>query len=84
MKIKIISYILTLILQLLLILKLLDSFFLNSIAFIVCLASGLIMNTVKSDNKIIKDIGWGLFFGSITSLVLILGLLILLAYNFRA
>ena len=65
-------------------LKLLDSFYLIIAIFILCLLIGGLINFSKKDTK--KDmtiaIGWGLFYGSLTSLGLVIVFMIWLSFNF--
>jgi hypothetical protein len=64
-------------------LKLLDNFFLIIGIFIFCIAIGGIINFSKpTKNSTIKNIGWGLFYGSLTSLGLVTVFMIWLSFNF--
>ena len=54
-------------------LKFLDDFKLIIMIFCGCLISGLIIKlTVKNKKDLFSNIGWGLFYGSITSLIMII------------
>ncbi len=81
---KITSYILTILIQFLslLTLKLLDNFYLVILIFITCLVSGLLIKTNNSTKSKTKEIGWGLLFGSLTSLALTILFIIWLSFNF--
>lgn len=81
---KIISFLLTLLIQFLsiLTLKLLDNFYLIILIFIACLITGHIFRTNTSSTSAKKEIGWGLFYGSITSLLLTIVFIIWLSFNF--
>jgi len=81
---KIISFLLTLLIQFLsiLTLKLLDNFYLIILIFIACLITGYIFRTNTSSTSVKKEIGWGLFYGSITSLLLTIVFIIWLSFNF--
>ena len=64
-------------------LKLLDSFYLIIEIFLACLLIGAIINFSKADyNPTTIKIGWGLFYGSLTSLGLIIVFMIWLSFNF--
>jgi len=67
---KIVVYILTILLQLLSIisLKLLDNFYLILTIIFACLILGLVFKTDKRLNATLKAVGWGLLYGSITSI----------------
>jgi hypothetical protein len=64
-------------------LKLLDSFGLILGIFVLCLlVGGIIHFSKKNTNLTIANIGWGLFFGSLSSLLLVIVFTIWLAFNF--
>jgi general stress protein CsbA len=65
-------------------LKLLDSFWLIITIFILSLVVGGLMNFSNRETKITKtsNIGWGLFYGSLTSLGLVIVFTIWLSFNF--
>lgn len=82
---KLIFYISTLAIQFLSIvgLKLLDNFIVIIILFLGCLTFGIKFHFYSKPNeKRINDIGWGLFYGSITSLILTILFIIWLVFNF--
>ncbi len=60
--------------------KLFDNMYLIFIIFIVTLLSGLGMYNSKS--KTFKDLGWGLLFGSLSSIALIFVFMIWLSFNY--
>ncbi|MTI41088.1 hypothetical protein [Fulvivirga lutimaris] len=76
---KIITYLITISFQLLSVwsLKLLDSFSLIIVIFISCVIGGFFLKRIKSTT----NLGWGLFFGSLTSLVITIGFTIWLSFN---
>lgn len=65
-------------------LKLLDSFWLIITIFILALVAGGVMNfsNRKTGTTKTKNIGWGLFYGSLTSLALVILFMIWLSFNF--
>ncbi len=65
-------------------LKLLDSFWLIIAIFILSLIVGGVMNFSNRETKNAKtnNIGWGLFYGSLTSLGLVIIFTIWLSFNF--
>jgi|GEM_PF-4783819 len=65
-------------------LKLLDSFWLIIAIFLLCLVLGGVLNfsTKKANTGITHTLGWGLFFGSMTSLALVVVFIIWLSFNF--
>ena len=65
-------------------LKLLDNFWLIIIIFFLTLFIGTLLNfsNPQTKTKISKQIGWGLFYGSLTSIVVIVILMIWLSFNF--
>jgi hypothetical protein len=64
-------------------LKLLDSFYLIIGVFILCVVVGGIINfSQPTNNSTTKNIGWALFYGSLTSLGLIIVFMIWLSFNF--
>jgi pheromone shutdown protein TraB len=65
-------------------LKLLDSFWLVIAIFILTLVVGGVMNFSRRETEttMANTIGWGLFYGSLTSLGLVLLFTIWLAFNF--
>ena len=81
---KIISFLATLLIQFLsiLTLKLLDNFSLIILIFIACIITGYIFRTNTSSTSPKKEIGWGLFYGSIASLLSIIVFMIWLSFNF--
>ncbi len=78
------SFILTISIQFLAILslKLLDNFFLIIMIFIACLLGGRSMKSSSSSNSQKKEIGWGIFYGSLTSLTLTIVFIIWLVLNY--
>jgi hypothetical protein len=83
-KLKITSFILTILIQFLsiVVLKLLDDFHLIIMIFIACLAVGLLAKLFNPTNSNIQKIGWGLLFGSLTSLTLTVLFVVWLSFNF--
>lgn len=81
---KIVSFILTMLFQFLslLSLKLLDNFYLILAIFVSCLIVGFLINISSSKDTITKKIGWGLLYGSLTSLTLTILFMIWLSFNF--
>ena len=81
---KVASFILTISIQFLAIisLKLLDNFFLIIMIFIACLLGGRSMKSSNSSNSQKKEIGWGIFYGSLTSLTLTIVFIIWLVLNY--
>lgn len=80
---KALFFILTISLHLLCILalKLLDDIKIIIVIFFVSLILGVIIKlTEKNRKSLLSDIGWGLFYGSITSSVLVITFLFWLAY----
>lgn len=64
-------------------LKLLDTFLLIIGIFILCLVVGGLINFSKSaNNSTTKNIRWGLFYGSLTSLGIVIVFMIWLSFNF--
>ena len=65
-------------------LKLLDNFYLIILIFILCLVIGGLINFSNKDTKkeMTNAIGWGLFYGSLTSLGLVIVFMIWLSFNF--
>ena len=65
-------------------LKLLDSFALIIAIFLMCLVVGGFMNFAKRESVKTKTniIGWGLFYGSLSSLGLVILFTIWLSFNF--
>jgi hypothetical protein len=76
----------TVFLQFLLVLtlKLLDSFDVIIAIFILCLGIGAFINfsKKKSKNGTVNPVGWGLFYGSLASLGLVIVFTIWLSFNF--
>lgn len=61
--------------------KILDSLYLAFAIIFTCTVIGLVM--LKTKNKpIISDIGWGIFYGSLTIIILSCAFLVWLTYNF--
>jgi hypothetical protein len=81
---KIVAFITTILIQFLSIvaLNLLDNFYLIILIFITCLVGGLLIKMSSSTKSKMKEIGWGLLFGSLTSLTLTLLFVIWLSFNF--
>lgn len=82
---KVLSYISTIVLQALVLayLKLLDNFSLILWIFLICLIAGIIIRFIaRGISYIGKELGWGLFWGSATSLTIIVGFMLFLAHNF--
>jgi hypothetical protein len=81
---KLLSFITTLLIQFLSVvyLKLLDNFSLIILIFITCITSGLVIQMNDSAKSKINNIGWGLLFGSLTSLTLTVIFVIWLALSF--
>jgi len=69
---KAISYALTLSIHIILVfsLKLLDDFRLIVLALFISLLTGTILNFF-SQNPLAKNIGWGIFYGSLTSIIIL-------------
>ena len=78
------SFILTILIQFLLIftLKLLDNFYLILLILISSLAVGFLIRISNLTKSKIKKIGWGLLFGSLTSLILTILFVVWLSFNF--
>lgn len=78
------SFILTILIQFLLVftLKLLDNFYLILLILISSLVIGFLIQISNSTKSNIKKIGWGLLFGSLTSLILTIMFVIWLSFNF--
>ncbi len=82
---KVVSYMFTIVLQSLALayLRLLDNFPLILWIFIICLFAGVFIRFIaRGISYIAKDLGWGLFWGSATSLSIIIGFMVYLTYNF--
>ena len=81
---KIAAYVLTILIQLLLILtlKFLDHFILILFIFIFSLFYGYRMSRNDTSESTTKAMGWGLLYGSITLLGLIIVFIIWLSFNF--
>ena len=81
---KIVSFILTILIQFLSLvtLKLLDNFYHIILIFMSCLVSGLFIRINSPTQSKTKKIGWGLLFGSLTSLTLTIVFVIWLSFNF--
>jgi hypothetical protein len=82
---KIVSYAFVVIFQIIIILqlKLLDNFYLILLIFITFLITGIKMNFFsKSKNVNFKNVGWGVFYGSLTSISLTILFITWLSYNF--
>ncbi len=60
--------------------KLLDDFSLIITVYIISLVCGLLLKFYSKNS--LKKIGWGLFYGSITSLILVGGFMIWLESNY--
>ncbi|BFO68538.1 hypothetical protein NK356_09095 [Chryseobacterium sp. S0630] len=82
---KYILLILTIVIQFIIIvsLQLLDSFELIIGIFIACLLLGALIYFSKSEKiSSLKNLGFGLFYGSLISLVSVIGFMTWLSYNF--
>jgi hypothetical protein len=77
-----ISFALTLIVHISILLnfKLLDDFNLIITMYTISLVGGLLLKLYAKNN--LKKVGWGLFYGAITSLILVIGFIIWLAINY--
>ena len=81
---KIVSFVLTILIQFLslMTLKLLDNFYLIILIFISCLLAGFLIKMNSSVKSRTKEIGWGLLYGSLTSVTLVILFVIWLSFNF--
>ena len=81
---KLLYFALTILIQFisLMTLKLLDSFYLIILIFISCLGAGFLIKMYSPTKTIMKEIGWGVLFGSLTSLTLTLLFVLFLSFNF--
>jgi len=83
-KLKLISFVITIFTEFLLIvgLQLLDSFDLILLIFTCCAISGLLITLKYQKKSKMQEMGWGLLFGSLTSIILTISFTIWLSYNF--
>jgi hypothetical protein len=82
---KILFFIATLALQFLSVLmfKLLDNFIPIISIFITCMVAGLLLKyTNDNPKRIVKNLGWGLLYGSLSSVALLIAFMIWLSFNF--
>lgn len=64
-------------------LKLLDNPALIFCIFVFLLAGGIIATAIgKKGSAFLKDLGWGLLYGSLTSVILVVIFLVWLSFNF--
>lgn len=65
-------------------LKLLDSFWLIITIFVLSMVVGSVLNFSNREREttVINKIGWGLFYGSLTSLAIVIIFMVWLSFNF--